>query len=82
MRRHGHVSAALQVSLNEPIRYSKNDQVEAWLHELLCLDVTSIPYTLKSCPNPNDCDLFCVDRDALFSYHKVPLMWCADMIPV
>lgn len=61
-----------EVSLDEPIRYGPGDPVEAWLNELLCLDATSKPYRLSGgCPHPRDCDLYVVDRDALFSYHKV-----------
>jgi len=36
-----------EVSLEEPIRYGKNDPIELWLNELLCLDATSISDTLK-----------------------------------
>ena len=30
----------LEVELDEPIRYGKNDAVEKWLNGLLCLDAT------------------------------------------
>lgn len=36
-----------EVSLDEPIRYGLNDPVERWLNDLLCLDATSIPDSLK-----------------------------------
>ncbi|UZJ54740.1 hypothetical protein CBS101457_004060 [Exobasidium rhododendri] len=59
-----------EVSLHEPIRYSSGDHVEAWLHQLLCLDVSLAPLSLKgSSPHPSTCQLFQVNRDALFSYH-------------
>ncbi|KAL8434618.1 hypothetical protein ACSSS7_003093 [Eimeria intestinalis] len=32
-----------ELSLNTPIRYAAGDAVEAWLHELLCLDATNAP---------------------------------------
>lgn len=59
------------MTLSEPIRYGAGDKVEAWLHELLCLDVSSLPYKLSMTPSPEACDLFHINRDALFSYHKV-----------
>ena len=62
-----------EVELVEPIRYGDNDPVEKWLTKLLCLDVTEIdtePDSKSSCPPPDQCELFYVNRDALFSYHK------------
>ncbi|KAI3992686.1 hypothetical protein MKX01_008008 [Papaver californicum] len=44
-------------SLTEAIRYAPGDPVESWLHGLLRLDATN-------------CDIYYVNRDALFSYHK------------
>lgn len=46
-----------EVSLTEPIRYTAHDPVEAWLHQLLCLDVGSVPKGLGACPTPEDCSL-------------------------
>ena len=61
-----------EVTLEEPIRYASGDPIEKWLHELLCLDVTTVSYKLKSgCPHPDQCELYYVNRDSLFSYHKV-----------
>lgn len=65
-----------ELTLKTPIRYTNGDGVETWLHELLCLDVTSADSMsrlslTKGCPHPSECELFCVNRDALFSYHKV-----------
>jgi len=66
----GLVRSLKEVSLNEPIRYSSGDNVESWLHKLLCLDVSLTPLSLKgSSPHPSSCQLFQVNRDALFSYH-------------
>ena len=59
-----------EVSLNESIRYANEDPVEKWLNELLCLDATSSPKILSGCPVPSSCDLYYVNRDTLFSYHK------------
>lgn len=58
-----------EVSLKEPIRYGPNDPVERWLHSLLCLDVCEDGIATKTAPHPNACELFHVNRDALFSYH-------------
>ncbi|XP_041366514.1 RNA cytidine acetyltransferase-like isoform X2 [Gigantopelta aegis] len=56
--------------LNESIRYADGDPVESWLYGLLCLDATNIPRILSGCPIPETCDLYYVNRDTLFSYHK------------
>ena len=46
-----------ELSLEEPIRYSACDPVEAWLHKLLCLDAGHIPRAVGGCPSPQDCSL-------------------------
>ncbi|EOD28649.1 hypothetical protein EMIHUDRAFT_314847 [Emiliania huxleyi CCMP1516] len=58
------------VSLEEPIRYAQGDPVERWLHGLLCLDATTSLPPVRSTPHPSECELYWVDRDALFSYHS------------
>nr|UXY87538.1 N-acetyltransferase 10 [Cryptomonas curvata] len=60
-----------EIMLNEPIRYSPNDPVEKWLNEFLCLDTELPPILLNGCPDPKYCKLFLVDRNALFSSHKI-----------
>lgn len=58
--------------MKEPIRYASGDPVEKWLYSFLCLDCASTPYRLMSgTPHPDKCDLFVVNRDSLFSYHKL-----------
>lgn len=60
----------LEVELDEPIRYGKNDPVEKWLNGLLCLDATQNVEQLKwGFPHPSQCELYFVNRDTLFSYH-------------
>eukprot|EP00744_Colponema_vietnamica_P001874 GILI01003043.1.p1 GENE.GILI01003043.1~~GILI01003043.1.p1 ORF type:complete len:988 (+),score=306.27 GILI01003043.1:355-2964(+) len=59
-----------EVELKQPIRYGEDDPVEKWLYDLLCLDATSPPRLLAGCPHPSQCELFYVNRDTLFSYHK------------
>ena len=58
--------------MKEPIRYAANDPVEKWLYSFLCLDCASTPYRLMcGTPHPDQCELFYVNRDSLFSYHKL-----------
>uniref|UniRef100_A0A8C8GC21 RNA cytidine acetyltransferase n=1 Tax=Oncorhynchus tshawytscha TaxID=74940 RepID=A0A8C8GC21_ONCTS len=59
-----------EVSLHESIRYAMGDPVEKWLNELLCLDCLNIPRVISGCPLPQTCDLYYVNRDTLFCYHK------------
>lgn len=59
-----------EVSLHESIRYAPGDAVEKWLNELLCLDCLNIPRLISGCPLPQTCDLYYVNRDTLFCYHK------------
>ena len=58
-----------ELRLNDPIRYGRDDPIEQWLNQLLCLDATVVPRLLTGCPHPSKCDLYYVDRDTLFSYH-------------
>jgi len=62
-----------EIELSMPIRYSQGDGVESWLNKLLCLDSgSSAQLKLNGgAPAPSDCELYSVDRDALFSYHKL-----------
>ncbi|XP_070686120.1 RNA cytidine acetyltransferase [Pempheris klunzingeri] len=59
-----------EVSLHESIRYAPGDAVERWLNDLLCLDCLNIPRLISGCPLPQSCDLYYVNRDTLFCYHK------------
>lgn len=58
------------IKLDESIRYNPGDSVESWLTSLLCLDVQAIPHLSSGCPTPDSCELYYIDRDALFSYHR------------
>ena len=61
-----------ELELEEPIRYSAGDPVEEWLCHTLCLDATKLKHRLVSgTPHPDKCELYAVDRDTLFSHHKV-----------
>ncbi|EWC45149.1 UPF0202 protein KRE33 [Drechslerella stenobrocha 248] len=61
-----------EIVLNEPIRYAPGDAVEDWLNKLLCLNAT-LPRksNIKGCPHPDECQLYNVNRDTLFSYNRV-----------
>lgn len=63
-----------EITLEEPIRYGKDDLVEKWLNDLLCLDCASpahMPRIITGVPHPSLCDLYYVNRDTLFSFHSV-----------
>ncbi|MPC53361.1 RNA cytidine acetyltransferase [Portunus trituberculatus] len=62
--------AELVVTLEESIRYKSGDPVETWLHQLLCLEASFTPVPSLVSP-PDKCQLFYVNRDTLFGYHKV-----------
>ncbi|KAG0484370.1 hypothetical protein HPP92_008449 [Vanilla planifolia] len=59
-----------KVELHESIRYASNDPIESWLNGFLCLDVASSIPNISRLPHPSKCDLYYVNRDTLFSYHK------------
>lgn len=59
-----------EITLNDPIRYGAGDGVEGWLNHLLCLDATVVKSIQSGCPHPSECELYYVNRDTLFSYHK------------
>ncbi|KAH8851293.1 RNA cytidine acetyltransferase [Schistosoma japonicum] len=65
-----------EISLTEAIRYANGDPIEAWLFHLLCLDcgeslfrghINEVDIYL---PPVDQCQLYYVNRDTLFSYHK------------
>ncbi|KAI0242820.1 RNA cytidine acetyltransferase [Lamellibrachia satsuma] len=64
-----------EVTLVESIRYANGDAVESWLNNLLCLDASSVQPLSSGCPVPSSCDLYYVNRDTLFSYHKASEMF-------
>jgi N-acetyltransferase 10 len=59
-----------EIVMDEPIRYGVKDPVEEWLNNLLCLDCTEADPLESGATHPNLCDLYFVNRDTLFSYHK------------
>ncbi|EEA05591.1 putative ATPase family protein [Cryptosporidium muris RN66] len=81
-----------EINLNEPIRYGKGDPVEKWLYDLLCLDATSPPPLNPSInedsrseistilASPSLCQLYRVNRDALFSHHPASEKFLHNMM--
>lgn len=70
-----------EVKLQEPIRYAPGDRVERWLHELLCLDAAEhVPRPPVRMPHPDECELYYVNRDTLFSYHKASEVFLQRMM--
>lgn len=60
-----------EILLQEPIRYSLGDPIERWLNDLLCLDAAEhMPPVPARLPHPDECELYYVERDTLFSGHK------------
>lgn len=60
-----------EVEMETPIRYGEKDPVEAWLYDLLCLEAGGVRQILTGgVPHPDECELYYVERDALFSRHQ------------
>ncbi|XP_060806182.1 RNA cytidine acetyltransferase [Amyelois transitella] len=68
-RLQGQHRAPPPIKLEEPIRYRTGDPVEGWLNSLLCLEAPA-PSIGVGAPPPAACELYRVNRDALFCYHK------------
>jgi N-acetyltransferase 10 len=59
-----------EVKLDQAIRYADNDQIESWLNRLLILDSTNAELLNDGYPKLEDLELYYVNRDTLFSFHK------------
>lgn len=59
-----------EVKLDQAIRYADNDQIESWLNRLLLLDSTNAELLNEGYPKLEDLELYYVNRDTLFSFHK------------
>uniref|UniRef100_A0A2P2I1E9 RNA cytidine acetyltransferase n=1 Tax=Hirondellea gigas TaxID=1518452 RepID=A0A2P2I1E9_9CRUS len=60
----------VELTLEESIRYRNKDPVESWLTSLLCLE-PRLPALPPSLPPADQCQLYYVNRDTLFSYHTM-----------
>jgi N-acetyltransferase 10 len=74
------VRSLREIKLEEPIRYSPGDNVEKWLNNLLCLDASIISKAVQGCPHPSTCELYYVNRDTLFSYHRASEVFLQRMM--
>ncbi|XP_054719311.1 RNA cytidine acetyltransferase-like [Uloborus diversus] len=68
-----------EITLNEAVRYSTEDKIELWLNNLFCLDV-STNYMTGKLPEPEECELYYVNRDTLFSYHKTAEKFLKNLV--
>ncbi|KYM92383.1 N-acetyltransferase 10 [Atta colombica] len=69
-----------ELTLDESIRYKPGDAVEQWLCDLLCLNVTMHAPILSGCPPPDICQLYYINRDTLFSYHKASELFLQRLV--
>ncbi|KAL6568995.1 hypothetical protein OROGR_000720 [Orobanche gracilis] len=68
------------IKLNESVRYASGDPIESWLNSLLYLDVTDNVPSISRLHPPSKCDLYYVNRDTLFSYHKDSELFLQRMV--
>ena len=75
--------ALREVVLETPIRYAPGDPVEAWLDAVLCMNAADVTFSGAAgvaCPVPSTCELYSVDRDALFSFNPVSELFLQRMM--
>lgn len=56
--------------MSDPIRYALHDPIEKWINDLLLLEATEAVPLKKAMPHPNDCELYLINRNTLFSNKK------------
>ena len=59
-----------EMTMEIPIRYNVCDPVENWLNTLLCLDCSDISNLQNALPYPDECTLYLVNKETLFSFNK------------
>ncbi|XP_043516756.1 RNA cytidine acetyltransferase [Frieseomelitta varia] len=69
-----------ELTLDESIRYKPGDSIEQWLCDLLCLNATTNTPILSGCPPPDMCQLYYINRDTLFSYHKASELFLQRLV--
>nr|XP_033329080.1 RNA cytidine acetyltransferase [Megalopta genalis] len=69
-----------ELTLEESIRYKPGDSVEQWLCDLLCLNANTNTPILSGCPPPDLCQLYYINRDSLFSYHKASELFLQRLV--
>ena len=71
-----------ELALEESIRYKPGDEVEDWLNRILCLDATKIYKMISGTPPPKECELYYVNRDTLFSFHKASEAFLMNLMAI
>uniref|UniRef100_A0A914NMR2 Uncharacterized protein n=1 Tax=Meloidogyne incognita TaxID=6306 RepID=A0A914NMR2_MELIC len=69
-----------ELTLDESIRYGNGDSVEEWLNRVLCLNPSNLKNTISGTPAPEKCELYYVNRDALFSFHKAAEVFLSNLM--
>ncbi|KAF8763312.1 RNA cytidine acetyltransferase like protein [Argiope bruennichi] len=57
-------------TLDDPIHYASGDSIESWLNHLLCVEPAICSHLSCGFPVPDQCRLFCVNRNSLFGGNK------------
>jgi N-acetyltransferase 10 len=71
-----------EITLEESIRYKPGDEIETWLTKVLCLDATNVHHMLTGTPPPKECELYYVNRDTLFSFHKASEAFLTNLMSI
>ncbi|KAF1625021.1 UNVERIFIED_CONTAM: RNA cytidine acetyltransferase, partial [Eudyptes robustus] len=71
-----------EMTLEESIRYKPGDKIEKWLFKFLCLDSMNTTYKISGSPPPEVCQLYHVNLDALFSYHKAAELFLSKVMSI
>uniref|UniRef100_A0A914HDX2 RNA cytidine acetyltransferase n=1 Tax=Globodera rostochiensis TaxID=31243 RepID=A0A914HDX2_GLORO len=71
-----------ELTLEESIRYAINDPVEDWLNRTLCLNSQNLPNSVAGTPAPESCELYFVNRDSLFSFHKAAEVFLTNLMSI
>ncbi|CRG99068.1 histone acetyltransferase, putative [Plasmodium relictum] len=62
--------AFVDLSLNNPIRYSYNDEIENWLNNFLCLNCNEASNLKDNLCSPNNCQLYFVNKNIFKNYNS------------
>lgn len=55
----------IKLAMDTPIRWSKDDPLEAWIDHLLCLDADLLDMSEQNIMDINNCQVSCINRDEL-----------------
>ncbi|CRG97220.1 histone acetyltransferase, putative [Plasmodium gallinaceum] len=62
--------AFVDLSLNNPIRYSFNDEIENWLNNFLCLNCNEVSNLKDNLCAPQNCQLYFVNKNIFKNYNS------------